>query len=347
MLSLRMHCIRFCILATPIFLLTGCWQKIEYKAARADESHPHSTAQVTPAPPATDHRYESTTPPVASTATSPIAPSQDFPDALAASTTSTSPAAAASDPKPATEPAPLPKAPAIASGGDNRYAAPPKTADVTLLPAAPSIDMPNPSLAADDPTKRHTDATPVSATVDASTSTEADIRRAAWILGSRLSLAALAHDRGMAANNVPGWFDEARGAAKVLGANLPELPAAAAPDDTSLASTQVIDYLLTQGQRIGRELSKQNRPQDAALLEVALKSNLLLLLYSPGSDAAQSLSASISTAAPQARLPSPLWKPVMEQMDKRASLGDVRNAVRQMHADIDRYLASNSESASR
>jgi hypothetical protein len=169
------------------------------------------------------------------------------------------------------------------------------------------------------------------------------VRHAVWMLGSRLSLAALAHDRHMAANSIPTWLDEAHSACKVLGTTVPELPEPAAVGDTSLASRQVIDYLLAQGQRIGRELAKRHGPEQAALFEVALKSNILLLLYSPGSDATNSISAAISRAAPQAKLPDVLWSPLVDRMSKKASLGDVRAAVHQMHSDVAGYLANAAE----
>jgi len=162
-----------------------------------------------------------------------------------------------------------------------------------------------------------------------------------------LSLAALAHDRHMAANNIPTWLDEAQSACKLLGTTVPELPEPATAGDKSLVSRQAIDYLLAQGQRIGRELAKRYGPEQAALFEVALKSIILLLLYSPGSDATNSISAAISRAAPQAKLPDVLWTRLVDRMNKKASLDEVRTSVKQMHADVDAYLANAAELGAR
>jgi hypothetical protein len=167
------------------------------------------------------------------------------------------------------------------------------------------------------------------------------------MLGSRLSLAALAHDRRMATNSVPTWLDEAHSACKVLGTSVAELPEPAAQNDPAPASQQVIRYLLDQGQRIGPELSKRFGPKQSALFEVALKSNLLLFLYSPGSDATTSISAAIVRAAPAAELPDILWYPLVERVNNRASLDEVRTAVRTMHRDVDRYLAKAAEPGAR
>ncbi len=156
-------------------------------------------------------------------------------------------------------------------------------------------------------------------------------------------MSALAHDRGMAAKNVPVWFEQARSASKLLGTSVPELPDPAAAGDPAPASRHVIDYLVLQGQRIERELSQKHGVEIAALFEVAWKSNVLLLLYSPGSSATNSIAAAISRAAPQARLPAELWQPLVDRLGKQSSLSDVQAAVRQMHSDVDRYLANATE----
>ena len=122
-------------------------------------------------------------------------------------------------------------------------------------------------------------------------------KRAAWLLGNRLSLAALANDRGIAAKSVPEWFAEAQQAAKILKTTVPELPSPAASGDTEPASKQVMNYLLVNGQRIGHELTKQYGSAEASLFEVALKSNLLLLIYRPGTLTVDSVSAAIQESA--------------------------------------------------
>jgi hypothetical protein len=105
----------------------------------------------------------------------------------------------------------------------------------------------------------------------------------------------------------------------------------------------VINYLVVNGQRIGRELSKQHGPEQSAVFEVALKSNILLLLYTPGASAGNSIAAAITRAAPQAKLSDEHWKPLIDALEKQAPQADVRTAVKKMHVDIDRYLAERAE----
>lgn len=231
---------------------------------------------------------------------------------------------------------------------DDRYAIP-ATSESANASSKPAAGQTPPGVSGQQQSAAlHTDAMPASATLDAAPKAAAsNIRRAAWRLGSRLSLAALAHDRGAAPKDVPQWVDEARYAAKLLGTSVPELPAPAAASDTAPASRQVLDFLVLQYQRIFPELTQQQGPEIAALFEVALKSNTLLLVYRPGSATTNSISAAIAQAAPQARLPAELWKPLVDLLGKQSSLTDVQAAIRQMHNDVDRYLANAAEPTGR
>jgi hypothetical protein len=209
--------------------------------------------------------------------------------------------------------------------------------DIVSPADEPADTTPAASANADPP--RHTDATAASATVaNAPTAPALNSRRAAWLLGNRLSLAALANDRGVATANVPVWLADSRTVAKFLGTSVADLPGPAGPGNDAAASRQVINYLLVNGQRIGRELSKQHSGEESALFEIALKSNILLVLYTPGASAGNSIAVAISQAAPQANLPAEFWQPLVDALHKQAPEADVRAAVWKMHIDVDQYL---------
>lgn len=243
--------------------------------------------------------------------------------------------------------------PPPSKSSDDRYglftevgkdAPPPAEATPAAPPEAVTDNPPAESVAE----ARHTDATPVAAPVAAPTDTAPpgkvfDTHRAAWHLGSRLSLAALANDRRLSAKNVPIWFEDAKAAAKLLGTPITELPEPAAADDKSLISQQAFDYLVPKAKPIGRDIAKQHGAEDAALFEIAVKSNILLLMYTPDAPAGNLVAEAISQAAPKAKLPDELWKPLVEALNKRAPQSDVRAAVQKMHVDVDRYLAERAE----
>jgi hypothetical protein len=164
-------------------------------------------------------------------------------------------------------------------------------------------------------------------------------RSAAWQLGSKLTLAALAHDRGVVPNDVAKWLAQARAAADLLGTSIAELPDPATADEIDGGSRRVHDFLFQQGQRIWRELSEKHGADHAALFEVAVKSNVLLVLYQPGATWGDLLASSIRDAAPTAELPADLWQPLLDTLARKSPAGEVRIAVRRMHANVEKYLS--------
>jgi hypothetical protein len=332
MSSPSLHFIRYGLSVAPIFLLSGCWEKIEYTGSSANvRPGVAPTAAIEDQTPAKVNDFASPASNAAGNETPVVssATTTESPPTSAISSTPTTPSAR-SDP-----------------ADDDRYALPAEETDSTStapsMPVEPPVATEHPQ-----PVSRHTDATAVSATLDVPPPPAApNTRRAAWLLGSQLSLAALANDRRMAANNVPIWFDEARSAGRLLGASPADLPEPPPANDSGSASKRVIDYLLIEGQRIGPEIAKHYGADHASLLEVALKSNLLILLYTPGGNDANSIAAAISRAGPQAELPAALWRPLVDLIASQAPLSDVRAAVRQMHSDVDRYLANAAEPTGR
>lgn len=163
-------------------------------------------------------------------------------------------------------------------------------------------------------------------------------RRMAWLLGSNLSLAALANDRAAEAAKVADWFDKSERLSKLLGTTVAELPPRPTADQVDAQAGRAMEYLFDQGQIIGRHLAAQYGDDHAALFELALKSNILLVLYQPGAPVVKALSAAISQAGERAKVPPDLWQPLLGLIDEGASVTAVRDAVFQMHADVDSYL---------
>jgi hypothetical protein len=162
-------------------------------------------------------------------------------------------------------------------------------------------------------------------------------------VGSHLSLAALANDRGVAAENVQKWLESAKQHAAVLGITVGDLPETGLAGSTQSTSRQVLNYLFVQGQHIGSELAKQHGAEHAALVEVAVKSNLLRVLYTPGSAATDAISDAIARAAPQAALPTDLWRPLLDLLATQPDAAEVRKAVQSFHAEVERNLAPAAE----
>ena len=312
MSSRTLYCIRQLRVVAMLCLLTGCWQEIEYHepepVAAADEPESAVPAAEQPA-------VES---PPAAEIPAPV----DIPAAEA------------------------PAAVEVAGGegvGD-RYASSDEPINGSPSEEVPTADAPPSEPDFETSPTAESEAATVSATVETDSAPQVvSTRRAAWLLGSRLGLAALANDRNVAPEETVVWLDEARSMAGLLGTSIVELPERPANAADGLASREVLSYLLSEGRRIGGELATNQGADHASMFEVALKSNLLLVLNKPGSSAIGHISTAIERAAPQAGLPEESWRPLLDTLANGSPPVEVRAAVRKMHAHIDRHLATGAE----
>ncbi len=362
---------RLALAALAISTAAGCWEKIEYTGDHSKTSSPAKTTSpavatnnvpVVPdasvpnpavsAPPTAEVSNTMaavTTPAPTPNATSPNTASVNADDRYAAPPTSpVAPEVAPVSLKLVESPSAL--TPLTKTAEDDRYTVAPSAvppASDSRSGEATTASPPTPSDAA--PVQVATDASqqvaslPDTAATAAAPASVMSTKRAAWLLGSRLSLAALANDRGVAAKSVPEWFADAQQSAKILKTTVPALPSPSALGDTEPISKQVMDYLLVNGQRIGHDLTKQYGAAEASLFEIALKSNLLLLIYRPGTLTVDSISAAIQESAARAKLPEKLWMPLIDALNSQAPPKEVQADVRKLHGDVDQFLAGAAE----
>jgi hypothetical protein len=326
-----LYCIRKLRFVVPLCLFTGCWEEIEYQ-----ETAP---AAVATQPKATPARRDQAAPAVVETEQVEASPAESPAVEQAPAETRVAEA-------PATEVSP----PVVDDeSGDvgNRYASVevPAESSETIAPPTDNDFEPSSSSEFDTTAAPMTDeSAPASATEETFQSPQSvSTRRAAWLLGSRLGLAALAHDRNIAREETIVWLDEARAMAGVLDTSITELPAPSKTNTGPPASREVLSYLLSEGKRVGGELAKNQGPDHASMFEVALKSNLLLVLNKPDTAAVGHISTAIERAAPQAGLPAELWRPLLDTLAQKSPPAAVRRAVRQMHAAVDAHLAATAE----
>ena len=103
--------------------------------------------------------------------------------------------------------------------------------------------------------------------------------QAAWQLGSQWSLGAALFAKGLPAERYQPMLEQAASAAQLLQLELELLPKVAA-DKQPVAT--VVTYLLDQqGSRLAGKLRQRYDPRHAALMELATRSHMLLLVYSP------------------------------------------------------------------
>ena len=209
--------------------------------------------------------------------------------------------------------------------------------------------MPPPTMSASAPTEITTPPQMPSTSVPTSTPEQpapsADdaahsSRRIAWLLGSKLSLAALTNDRGDTPAETAKLFSQSRTLAEMLNTTVADLPPIAPPNSPRPNFDRSLEYLFTQGQQIGRVLATQYGNDHAALFELAVKSNILLALYRPHSRSVRALSTAIEQAGGRSGLPTKLWQPLMDAMANNVPVDELRQVVYRMHSEVDRYLST-------
>jgi hypothetical protein len=301
------YCTRFLqtwLIAVAACALSGCWEEIHYTA-------PPPTATPTIDSVTAETATESVAEQLPIVATS-AADAANFGDDLAESIANTEPATATS-----------PQGETASAVGDSTL----PTTD-TRYSESPPIESTPPETTTQAPSQ------------PAPTPASRSPRRIAWLLGSNLSLAALANDRAGAPEKVADWFDKSRRLAKLLGTSVDELPPRPADGKEIPNADHAIDYLFAHGATIGRFAAKQYGDDHAALFELAVKSNILLVLYQPGAPVVKSLTVAIEQSGERAGLPVELLQPLVQLLDAGATPKEVRDAVFELHANVDRYLST-------
>lgn len=155
----------------------------------------------------------------------------------------------------------------------------------------------------------------------------------AWLLGDNLSLAALLYNQSAPSDMVDRFLDKAKKLADIFEIEIKPFPARAA--DSAEASADIIHYLIAgDGAQVGVALAQKFDDEHGILFEVAVKSNLLILLYAPGDDLGHSVADVIQKRLGSINLPSRLWQPVVDLVNKGGTADEVKEAVFKMHKDI-------------
>jgi tetratricopeptide (TPR) repeat protein len=160
----------------------------------------------------------------------------------------------------------------------------------------------------------------------------------AWLLGSKLSLAATLHAHGAEAGLTGRQFASAVAAANSFGIKLPPLPTRTGKKVEDTAS--VLNYLLNQtGNPIGGMLVRSDGQETAAVFEVALKSNILLIMYGPGDSTTNTISGVIKARSANAKFLGGMTSRLLELIQSGASYDSVKAELFNIHDLAPKYLA--------
>ncbi len=161
----------------------------------------------------------------------------------------------------------------------------------------------------------------------------------AFRLGGKLSIVVLAKDQGTDAERVASWLKQSQALAKYLQVAVPPIPASIGNPPATMISDEAFDFIVGPIRKIGWQLSKNHGKEHAAIFEVAIKSNLALVIYTPKSEDNNVLERSIRTAAHKAGLPKDLVKPLLDVIIARRPTHEIQSAVYTFHRQVDAYLS--------
>lgn len=154
-------------------------------------------------------------------------------------------------------------------------------------------------------------------------------RLAAWKLSSTWSLAAGLMARGHTGSRFESLLQDAGAAAEQLQIELPELSPRALHNRSP---SEIVAFLLEEaGPDLAEQLKSRYGNQHAALAELAIKTNLLLLIYTPRSSRLDPLVETIHTAAENSGLSRDVWREILSLLDRRATYDQVKAAVFALH----------------
>ncbi|BBO30512.1 hypothetical protein [Lacipirellula parvula] len=304
--------------------LLGCWEEIKYEpgpAAVRHETADNSTAE----PPAS----------AVSPAPEPVLPTEPAEIATAA------PADTAPVEHSPAE-APLVETPPLDLATETPVAEPPAAASPEAV-ATPADAATQPSLEADGaqppagegasfdelfPSETPAPDSPAVAPAE---------RLAVWQAAQKWSFAAAMYAKQLPAERYEATLAEAAAAAVSVGVELPPLPKAgdgASPEQAVVAALQgepAAAVIASATERFG--------PAAGGLANVAIRSNLLLLSYSPRRGDAAIQAGDFTAAAEASALPAEAWQPLATLLDGGGEYVAVRSAIFAFHRQVDELLA--------
>jgi hypothetical protein len=158
-----------------------------------------------------------------------------------------------------------------------------------------------------------------------------------WQAAGKWSLAAAMNAKQLPAERYEPIRSEADAAAAELGVTLPPLPL---PKSDQTPEQAVIEALAGEpAASVVAAASDRFGPAAGALAELAIRSHLLLLTYSPRRDDAVAQAADFTAVAKASGLPPDDWEPLAKLLSDRGEYVAVRTAIFEFYRRVESALA--------
>ena len=162
-------------------------------------------------------------------------------------------------------------------------------------------------------------------------------KAAAWRIGDHMSLAGMLYAQGGEEDNVKELIESVKPLTDAMQIQIKPFPPRGASQVETYA--EMIQYLIKgDGAEIGRQIGKDFGKAAGMLYEVAVKSNLLILVYEPGHD--QGFADVLQARCVEIGLPNDLWFDVVNTVRSSASKDEVKDAIFKMHDEVATYLGA-------
>ncbi len=163
---------------------------------------------------------------------------------------------------------------------------------------------------------------------------------AAWEMSSRWSMATALQAKGQDIDIYGARLERARDDARLLGIELPELPLH--EEDADRLEGNLTFLLEEAGPQLAIRLGELHGADHAALVELATKTHVLLLNYSPNSPQLEPVIGAIRQAAESSGLPKEIWSELIDLLNARADFKQVKAAIFQLHQQASAFLGGES-----
>lgn len=158
-----------------------------------------------------------------------------------------------------------------------------------------------------------------------------------WQATSKWGLAAAMYAKQLPVERFEPLRDEADVAAEQIQIDLPPLPI---PKSDQTPEQAVVEaFAGERTETIVAAIAERYGAEAGALARLALRSNQLLLVYSPKRENVAALASEFTAAAEASGLPKELWIPLAELLDQRAEFVAVRGEVFNFQRRVEEALA--------
>ena len=307
----------------------GCWEEIHYQPGPEEAESPTASAPAA-APEVATQTAEQATP---APATEPSAAAPATTDEPAPPLVLDAPPL---DAGPAEAPAVAESAPMVdaPAAGDETPAEPAATPGVESPASSDATGLFGDSPSGNPPAE----AMPEEAVAPTGPTATPAERLHIWQATSKWGLAAAMYAKQLPVERFEPFRNEADAAAQDIGIALPPLPI---PKSTQTPEQAVVEaFAGERTEAIVATIAERYGADAGALARLALRSNQLLLVYSPKRENVAALASEFTAAAEASGLPKELWGPLAELLDQRAEFVAVRGEVFDFQRRVDEALAA-------